>query len=113
MADFAFNSSVCASTGFTPFQVAYGRQLSFPGDLKGPCFVVPRAEAAATRVIALTTACRDHFELSQMDNQERVSRRTEVPLKISDLVLMATKNLISGIQNSLFAFRGMRDHFVW
>ena len=95
MTEFALNSSVCASTGFTSFQVAYGRQPSFLGGLKGPRSDVPRAEAAATRVIALTTACRDHFELSQMDNQERVSRRTEVPVKLGDLVLLATKNLVS------------------
>ena len=95
IAEFAFNSSICASTGFTPFQGAYGRQLSFPGDLKGPRSDVPRAEAAATRVIALTTACRDHFEQVQMDNQERVSRRHEVPLEIGDMVLLATQTLVS------------------
>jgi len=94
MAELAFNSIICASTGFTPFQIAYGRQPSFPGDLQGPRSDVPRAEAAATRVIALTTACRDHFEQAQMVNQERVSRRTEVPLKIGDMVLLATKNLV-------------------
>ena len=95
MAEFAFNSSVCASTGFTPFQVAYGRQPSFPGDLKGPRSEVPRAEAAATRVIAWTTACRDHFEQAQLKNQERVSGRNEVPVKTGGIVLIATKHLIS------------------
>ena len=95
MAEFAFNSSVCASTGPSPFQVAYGRQPSFPGDLKETRWDVPRAEAAATRVIALTTACRDHFELAQMNNQERVSRRAEVSAKSGDLVLLHTKNLVS------------------
>ena len=42
MAEFAFNSSVCASTGFTPFEVAYGRRPAFPGDLRGIRFDVPR-----------------------------------------------------------------------
>jgi len=65
MAEFAFNSSVCSSTGFTPSEVAYGRRPAFPGDLRGPRSDVQRAEAAATRVIALTTACRDHFEAAQ------------------------------------------------
>ena len=63
MAEFAFNSSVCASTGFSPFEVAYGHRPAFPGDLCGERSDVPRAEAAATRVIALTTACRDHFRV--------------------------------------------------
>ena len=34
MAGFAFNSSVCSSTGFTPFGVAHGRRPAFPGDLR-------------------------------------------------------------------------------
>jgi transposase InsO family protein len=73
MAEFAFNSSVSASTGFSPFQVAHGHSPPFPGELRGERSSVPRAEAAATRTIALTTACRDAFEDSQMDNQEQVS----------------------------------------
>jgi len=64
LAEFAFNSSVCVSTGFSPFEAAPGRHLAFPGDLHGPRADVPRAEAAATLVLALTTACRDHFENS-------------------------------------------------
>jgi len=95
MAKFAFNSSVCSSTGFTPFEVAYGRRPAFPGDLRGPRSDVPRAEAAATRVIALTTACRDHFETAQFDNQARVSRRRGVPVRVGELVLLSTKDLVS------------------
>ena len=95
MAEFAFNSSVCASTGLTPFQVTYGCQPAFPGDLRGPRLNVPRADAAATRVIALTTACRDYFEIAQMRNQERVLHRHDVPEKMGDLVVLATKNLVS------------------
>ena len=95
MAEFAFNSSVCASTGLTPFRVAYGRQHSFLGDLQGFRSGVPHAEAAATRVIALTTACRDQFEQAQMRNQELVTRRDKVPVRVGDLIQLATKNLVS------------------
>jgi len=95
MAEFAFNSIVCSSTGVTPFEVAYGRRPAFPRDLRGPRSDMPRAEAAATRVIALTTACRDHFEAAQWDNQTRVTRRREVPVRVGELVLLSTKNLVS------------------
>ena len=95
MAEFAFNSSVSASTGFSPFQVAHGHSPPFPGELRGERSSVPRAEAAATRTIALTTACRDAFEDSQMDNQEAVSRREDVPVKVGDLVLLSTTHLVS------------------
>ena len=95
MAEFAFNSSVCSSTGFSPFEVALGRRPAFPGDLRGERSDVPRAEAAATRVIALTTACRDHFESSQMTNQETTTRREDGPIQIGDLVLLSTAHLVS------------------
>ena len=95
MADFAFNSSVCSSTGLTPFEVAFGSRPAFPGDLRGPRSDVPRAEAAATRVIALTTACRDHFDTAQYDNQDRLSRRQEVPVRVGDLVLLSTTDLVT------------------
>jgi len=36
MAEFAFNRSVCSSTGFSPFEVAYGRRHAFLGDLRDP-----------------------------------------------------------------------------
>ena len=98
MAEFAFNSSVCSSTGFTPFEVAHGRRPAFPGDLRGPRSDIPRAEAASTRLIALTTACRDQFKSSQMENQARVKRREEVPTAVGDLVLLSTKDLI-GLKN--------------
>ena len=95
LAEFAFNSSVCASTGFSPFEVAYGRRPAFPGDLRGERSDVPRAEAAATRIIASTTACRDHFESSQLHNQEVVNRRQDLPVKVGDLVLLSTKDLVT------------------
>ena len=91
MARFAFNSSVCSSTGFSPFEVAYGRRPAFPGDARGERSDVPRAEAAAVRIIASTTACRDHFELSQLHNQESVHRRNDGPVRTGDLVLLSTK----------------------
>ena len=84
LAKFTFNSSICSSTGLSPFEVAYGHQLSFPDDLSGEPCDVPRAEAAATRIIALTTACRDHFEISQMANQDRVPRRQDGPVHVGD-----------------------------
>ena len=95
LAEFAFNSSVCSSTGFSPFEIAHGRRAAFPGDLRGEQSNVPRAEAAATRIIALTTACRDHFEASQIKNQEKASRREGPPISVGDLVLLSTKHLVS------------------
>ena len=95
LAEFAFNSSICCSTGFSPFKIACGRRPAFPGDFRGVHSDVPRAEAAATRIIALTTACRDHFETSQIKNQDKVSRREDVSIKVGDLVLLSTKDLIS------------------
>ena len=95
MAEFVFNSSVCSSTGLTPFEVAYGSRPAFPGDLRGPRSDVPRAEAAATRVIALTTTCRDYFDTAQYDNQDRVSRRQEVPVRVGDLVLLSTTDFVT------------------
>ena len=94
LAEFAFNSGVCASTGFSPFEVVSGRRAPFPGDLAGQRSDVPRAEAAATRILALTTACRYHFETSQLNHQERVTRRIEKPLVVGDLVLLSTTNLV-------------------
>jgi len=94
LAEFAFNSSACTSTGFSPFEVVSGRVAPFPGDLVGQRSDVPRAKAAATRILALTTACRDHFETSQLNNQARVKRRVEKPLEVGDLVLLATTNLV-------------------
>ena len=95
LAEFAFNSSVCSSTGFSPFEIAHGRRAAFPGDLRGEQSDVPRAEAAATRIIALTTACRDHFEASQIKNQDKASRRDGPPISVGDLVLLSTKHLVS------------------
>jgi len=45
MAEFAFNSGVCFSTGFTPSEVDYGRRPAFPGDLRGLRSDISRAEA--------------------------------------------------------------------
>jgi hypothetical protein len=70
LAEFAFNSSVCTSTGFSLFEVVCGRRASFPGDLAGRRSDVPRAEAAATRILALTTACRDHSVEQSGSRQE-------------------------------------------
>ena len=66
LAEFVLNSSIYSSTGFSPFEIAHSRRAAFPGDLRGEQSNVPRAEAAARRIIALTTACRDHFEASQI-----------------------------------------------
>ena len=38
---------------------------------------------------------QDHFEYSQMDNQESVSRREDVPVRVGDLILLSTKDLVS------------------
>ena len=95
LAESAFNSSVCASTGFSTFEVVSGRRTPFPGELCGQRSNVPRAEAVATRILAPATACRDHFEESQLNQQERVTRRKGTPLVAGDLVLLSTKNLVT------------------
>lgn len=95
LAEFVLNSSICSSTGFSPFEIAHGRRAAFPGDLRGEQSNVPRAEAAATRIIALTTACRDHFEASQIKNQDKVSWREGPAITVGDLVLLSTTHLVS------------------
>ena len=110
LAKFAVNSSVCTSTGFSPFEAVCERRAPFPGDLAGQRSDVPRAEAAATRILALTTACRDHFETSQLNNQARAKRRAELPLEVGDLVLLSTANLVDSRKKT--AFSRLSSRFV-
>lgn len=89
----AYNSSVHSSTTFTPFYLNYGHHpRTIPLDILHP--TNPSAESFLEKITEITKNARS--EISKANEQmakQANKKRTQVPFKIHDKVLLSTTNL--------------------
>lgn len=91
-AEFAINDSVSPSTGYTPFYLAYGQNVSSPIDLTA--VVVPAAQIRAQEM----TDAIEHAKTKLRESHERQARaankeRQHHMFKVGDKVKLSTVNL--------------------
>lgn len=92
LAEFAINDSDNPSTGYTPFYLAYGEQVSSPIDLSD--VVVPKAQATAQDVLDTVAHAKTNLREAHV-RQSRTAdrRRREITFKVGDMVALSTTNL--------------------
>lgn len=98
MAEFAYNDSTHAVTGYTPFEAYYGvdpRGTNWPGlPLKGGD--APLAHGVAAKVVKLQQTCKQRIaEANAYQKRHADERRRLAPFRVGDQVLIATRNLRS------------------
>jgi transposase InsO family protein len=92
LAEFAINDSVSPSTGYTPFYLAYGQNVSSPIDLTD--VIVPAAHMRAQEM----TDAIEHAKAKLRESHERQARaankeRQDYQFKVGDKVKLSTVNL--------------------
>lgn len=107
MLEFAYNNSVNASTGYSPFYLNYGYHPNVPAALSNPQASTsnPTATAFAQELATHLSAARANLERAQAA-QARASdrRRRDLQFSVGDQVLLATADLAlkeSGQTNKL------------
>ena len=96
-AELAINSSVQASTGFTPFHLTYGREVDVPLDHAIAGLRPSNCPEAVERIRRLKSdlvLARAHIEKAQ-ERQSKYSNRhrRDVTFKVGDRVLLSTEHL--------------------
>lgn len=99
-AEFAYNSSKQASTGFTPFFLNYGQEPPTPASLvqrTAPPTDAPEVPATTSFLQTLQSAiatARENLLLAQQRQAQTADRhRREHPFQVGDEVLLSTVNL--------------------
>lgn len=97
LAELAYNSSRQASTGFTPFYLTYGQEVSMPLDLAIAPVRPVNNPAAADRIRQLhadLTRARQHIEQAQQRQAKYAdAHRRPVSFKVGESVLLSTEHL--------------------
>jgi hypothetical protein len=93
--EFAYNNSVQASTGQTPFFLNLGRHPATPFDRALPReSQVPAANEFLETLADATQAAKDNIRAAQQRQAAHADRaRRECTFKVGDQVMMSTKNL--------------------
>ena len=94
MAEFAVNSSVHASTGFTPFHLNYGQDPLMPLDLLIEADMSnPAAEDMLQKMKSDIEAAKDNLIKAQIIQEKYANEsRRDVEFKVGEKVLLSTKN---------------------
>ena len=93
-AEFAANSAVNASTGFSPFKVMYGEQPLTPMVLEAPRVPLTKADQVVETVDEVVKLVRKALVASQQRHKIGADRsRRDVSFEVGDYVLLSTRNL--------------------
>lgn len=95
MVEFALNSSLNESTGFTPFEIATGRLPTIRTELPVPASKYPGVEEFVANAVNNYILARDALIVSRVRQTHNANRRrTEDPMfEVGSKVYLSTKNL--------------------
>ena len=111
-AEYAYNDSLHASTGYTPFYLEYGQDPLTPASLLNPRSAdLPVAEDTAAFVTRLTSdleSARAHLARAKQRQAAYANRkRRDHPFQVGDMVLLSTENLASTADETCRKFRAL------
>jgi len=95
MVEFAINSNISGSTGFTPFELNYGYMPMFIGGITPIDPAKPGVKWFVNLAIANLEKAHDAFIESRITQTHQVNKRRqeESPIAVSDKVYLSTENL--------------------
>lgn len=87
----AYNSGVHATTGFAPYELAFGRKFRSPFDPTSPIVKLPRADdfykyLQRSRKLLIKAACDNIRQQQQLSKQRYDAHRKDITYNIGDLV---------------------------
>jgi len=87
----AYNTGVHATTGFAPYELAFGRKHRSPFDPTSPIVKLPRADdfykyLERSRKIIIKAACENIRQQQHLSKQRYDTNRKDIAYKIGDLV---------------------------
>jgi transposase InsO family protein len=94
MAEFAINTTVNVSTGFSPFHLTYGTDPKSPVDLDVKESTTPAAEEFVKQMNDNINKARDNILKAQQSQKTQADKhRRDHTFQIGDQVMLSTKNL--------------------
>ncbi|CAG9093180.1 unnamed protein product [Plutella xylostella] len=115
---FAINTAVCQSTGFTPAYLTFGRELRTPCDLTHDLSTVIRSENFVHEITPTLKKLADDLKIAK-ENVEKAQennrlaankkRRPDPGYKVGDLVLITTHPISNQEKNYTAKFAPRRD----
>jgi hypothetical protein len=94
MAEFAINTTVNVSTGFSPFHLTYGTDPKSPIDLDVKESTTPAAEEFVKQMNDNINKARDNILKAQQSQKTQADKhRRDHTFQIGDQVMLSTKNL--------------------
>ncbi|CAG9137926.1 unnamed protein product [Plutella xylostella] len=115
---FAINTAVCQSTGFTPAYLTFGRELRTPCDLTHDLSTVIRSENFVHEITPTLKKlandlkiAKENVEKAQENNRLAANkkRRPDPGYKVGDLVLITTHPISNQEKNYTAKFAPRRD----
>ena len=93
-AEFAINSSPNESTGFTPFELMYGKNPECPINLTDKETRVPSAEETVKKITEAISIARENTIRSQLNQKKQADKhRRSHTFKIGNQVMLDNRNL--------------------